>query len=75
VFCACVLPAEKNIKKAKAKKKELDRKIKEKILKEKRRDQKKSTQGTLNSSIVCGAFCLVHICVATFHTCFYLYLF
>ena len=45
------------------------KKIKTSKRKEKR-EEKRSTQGTPNSSIVCGAFCLVHISVATFHTYF-----
>jgi hypothetical protein len=76
MVCPCVLLAEEKIsKEQKQGKKVWIEKRKEKIVKEKRRDRKRSTQGTLSSSIICGTFCLVHISVATFHTCFYSYLF
>jgi len=64
VVCPSILLAKKKIK---GQKKKWTKK--EKIVKN-RRDRKRSTQGTLNSSIICGAFCLVHISIATFHIYF-----
>jgi hypothetical protein len=60
----------KNIKRSKERKKIWTKKRKEKNSKREEKRSKRSTQGTLDSSIVCGAFCLIRISIATFHTCF-----